>query len=390
LPLDLWHKSAGDKLHTLSYGQLNSVTTVMMAYSTYGTSYLVKKLKAGIGIEQLASRQAFEEFLAGARSSRITAGLALDEASYNNMLETFRKVKGTKTASQAVDLFDELTSHFHVEELDKLLSRNISAEQLSSTLRHALLAGGDNRKVLALISEMPDGRSLQALSDKLQGLGNVKSSFYADLADADFFAGIKNYLNLVDSWRALNNIGVDDVIRKNPDYLKNIDDYAKRSGKNADEVAGLAKNNKNGVEQFLDELENTPSSGHWDKNPFQRGKDIEDILGQNLPETFKTIDKFDNGIATSIKSLDVDAKTYQNISKLKSRLTKYVDELDGFTGYSLEGINIGNVSNGAPITAKRVELAIPKNGTSAQMQAINDVVNYANQKGITLITIIVP
>lgn len=185
---------------------------------------------------------------------------------------------------------------------------------------------------------------------------------------------------MVDAWEVLDNIGADDAIRKNPGYLKNVDDYAKRSGKSADEVADLAKNNENGIEQFLDELEDTPSSGHWDKNPFQRGRDIEDELGQNLPETFKTIDKYDDvtGEVTSIKSLDLDAKSYQSSSKLKSRLNKYMKELEGFDGYQLEGVEVGDLEN--PINSKTLEIALPRSATGAQSNVINEIISEGAKK----------
>jgi hypothetical protein len=35
----------------------------------------------------------------------------------------------------------------------------------------------------------------------------------------------------VRAWESLSKGGVEDVIRRNTDYLKNIDDYAVRSGK---------------------------------------------------------------------------------------------------------------------------------------------------------------
>ncbi len=143
----------------------------------------------------------------------------------------------------------------------------------------------------------------------------------------------------------------------------------------------------------------TPASGHWDKNPFQRGRDIEDQLGQDLPETFKTIDKFDfgTGDAISIKSLDLDVKTYQTPSKLRSRLNKYLEELDVFPGYQQEGFRVGNVSGGTPITSKSLELAIPRAATGEQLNVINEIIANAasrvsptNPNGINVIIRIIP
>ena len=135
----------------------------------------------------------------------------------------------------------------------------------------------------------------------------------------------------------------------------------------------------------------SPASGHWDKDPFQRGRDIEDVLGQNLPETFKTIDKYDDatGEATSIKSIDLDAKTYQTPSKLRYRLNKYLDELDKFDGYALENNYIGNVPGGKPINSKSLEIAIPHSASGEQLNVINEIIANGANKGINVKIVII-
>ena len=57
---------------------------------------------------------------------------------------------------------------------------------------------------------------------------------------------------------------------------------------------------------------------------------IEKQLGQNLPQTFPTIDKFTNGVATSIKSMDLAAKGYADPSKIIQTGKGYIDEVAGF------------------------------------------------------------
>jgi hypothetical protein len=47
----------------------------------------------------------------------------------------------------------------------------------------------------------------------------------------------------------------------------------------------------------------------------------------SLPPGFRTIDNFTNGIATSIKSIDLNAATYQDATRLTYRLTKYIRDL---------------------------------------------------------------
>jgi hypothetical protein len=212
----------------------------------------------------------------------------------------------------------------------------------------------------------------------------------ADLEDKAFRAYLFVNGKSVRAWESLSKGGVDDIIRKNTDYLRNIDDFAVRTGKNTDEIVDIGKNNENGIEQFLDELEDTPASGHWDLNPFQRGRNIEDDLGQNLPENFKTLDKYDDvtGEATSIKSIDLDAKTYQTASKLRGRLNKYIDELEKFDSYQLEGVEIGGIEN--PIFSKSLELAVPRAANGVQLDVLNEMIGVASNKGITLKIIVFP
>jgi hypothetical protein len=170
-------------------------------------------------------------------------------------------------------------------------------------------------------------------------------------------------------WEGLAKSNLYEAFRINVDYLDNISKHSASTGKSADEIVTLAKNNENGAEQFLDELENTPASGHWDLDPFQRGRNIEDDLGQNLPEPFKTIDIYDDatGIATSIKSIDLDAKTYQNASKLKSRLNKYAKDLDEFTSYTLGNRTVGNAQ--FPVNSRVLKVAIPRPASGAQLNS---------------------
>jgi hypothetical protein len=62
-------------------------------------------------------------------------------------------------------------------------------------------------------------------------------------------------------WKGLAKSNLYEAFRINIDYLDNISKHSTRTGKSADEIVTIAKNNENGAEQFLDELENTPSSG---------------------------------------------------------------------------------------------------------------------------------
>jgi len=117
----------------------------------------------------------------------------------------------------------------------------------------------------------------------------------------------------------------------------------------------------------------------WALKPLERGVAIENALGRNLPGNFPVIDRFANGIATSIKSLDLGAKTYQSLSTLSRTVTGYVDKVASFAGRTWGGASV----KGAEIQGRALELAIPMGGGSpAQHAALQAVVKYAQSVGV--------
>lgn len=63
-----------------------------------------------------------------------------------------------------------------------------------------------------------------------------------------------------------------------------------------------------------------------------RGVRIERALGKTTPDGFPVIDRFVGRVATSIKSMDLNAPAYQNVARITSRLNAYVDALANFEG----------------------------------------------------------
>lgn len=93
----------------------------------------------------------------------------------------------------------------------------------------------------------------------------------------------------------------------------------------------------------------------WKMSPLDRGWAIERRLG-GWGNNFPVIDKFENGIATSIKSLDLGAKTYQKTGAVFNKLKGYIDDLAGFSGGSQsDKINISL----RMVKGKTLELALP-------------------------------
>ena len=78
----------------------------------------------------------------------------------------------------------------------------------------------------------------------------------------------------------------------------------------------------------------------WNLAPFARGRAIEDIVFaglRRLHPNFPTVDAFEEGIATSLKSLDLQAASYASTSALLSKLGSYAAKLSAFNGARYAG-----------------------------------------------------
>ena len=117
----------------------------------------------------------------------------------------------------------------------------------------------------------------------------------------------------------------------------------------------------------------------WKLGWAARGNYFNEQLGENLPRTFKVIDKFLGGGATSIKSIDLRAATYQDGARLAQTLTRYVKKLVDYKGSSMGDIEIKS----SDIKRRILSLAIPKGAiTEAQRAAIETVRREARYLGI--------
>jgi hypothetical protein len=125
------------------------------------------------------------------------------------------------------------------------------------------------------------------------------------------------------------------------------------------------------------------TSGVWQLPPFQRGTTIHQMLGENLPPNFPVIDRFTNGVATSIKTLNLSAPTYQNIASLTSRIQGYINLLAKFQGAQWLQVQM--------ITARELVLAIPAgSSTPAQLAVLQGLQQYAANLGVTLTIVRIP
>ncbi|REC97235.1 hypothetical protein DEU35_2998 [Microbacterium sp. AG157] len=142
-----------------------------------------------------------------------------------------------------------------------------------------------------------------------------------------------------------------------------------------------------GAAERLTALANKLAHSPWLYGPSPRGFAIEARLGGNLPASFPTIDRFDRltGVATSIKSVDLGAATYQSDKALTRLLTGYIDKTAGFTGASWGGERI----IARDVTERVLQVAVPRGATDAQSAVLASMAQYAEQNGVKLIVEVV-
>ena len=120
----------------------------------------------------------------------------------------------------------------------------------------------------------------------------------------------------------------------------------------------------------------------WKMGWAKRGDYLHEKLGANLPRTFKTLDRFVDGAATSIKSIDLNAATYQDGARLTYRLNDYINKLANYQDSALGDIAV-KVKD---ITSRTLSLVIPRGSmTSVQRAAFDSARIRAEKLGIKIV-----
>lgn len=197
--------------------------------------------------------------------------------------------------------------------------------------------------------------------------------FLANIIQGDFSMVALNFVGFVpgvgDAIKAVGNLGqavvkigddiptitkvVIGVAEKNPDLIK----YFSKSDEVVDAIKSSVKSDsitKESLEKMLkyadeagiaiskssDLFKNGDNvidgvKGVWSEKPLERGKLIDEFInkhsvGKGLGSNFPVVDRVENNVLISTKSLDLGAKSYKNPKKLEKRLDKYIKQLTNF------------------------------------------------------------
>lgn len=133
------------------------------------------------------------------------------------------------------------------------------------------------------------------------------------------------------------------------------------------------------------------SSSIWNLTPLARGFaaelkffKAEQLLAKNFPR----IDHWAKGVATSIKSIDLTAKSYASTSALTRKIASYIDDLAKFNGGvrgATRGGEIVSIAEGA-VRGRTLILAIePGSASLAQRAALKELEATARSRGVDFI-----
>lgn len=150
--------------------------------------------------------------------------------------------------------------------------------------------------------------------------------------------------------------------------------------------------------KFFSDDESSNSSGNlsldsdinpWELGNFERGEFFNSEYGANLPSTFPVIDKFDNGLATSIVSLDLTKDTYSKNSNIEKKILDKLDQIENFDGANANINGENYCINSSDIKDKELLIVIPSNSPENRCEALVKIVdNYQNDSfNVTIVKV---
>ena len=118
----------------------------------------------------------------------------------------------------------------------------------------------------------------------------------------------------------------------------------------------------------------------WDLDNFERGTQIREKFGGNLPYNFPVISASSNNEIKSIKSLDATSPYYLSRANVNDKVKKYIRDLSGFSGTEYSGVAVEVDEN----TKKTLILVIPENTSDEIYTYFEDLNEYASERSVKL------
>lgn len=123
------------------------------------------------------------------------------------------------------------------------------------------------------------------------------------------------------------------------------------------------------LKKNADDEEKKMHDNVWNLPSLDRGAYFQQMEGANLPYNYPVLSSYVDGKATSIKSMDLTAPSYQKIENIDKQIDEYALRLlnfQGTTNWGSENISI----NKEMIQNNTLRLVIPENSSEVQKQVL--------------------
>ncbi len=126
----------------------------------------------------------------------------------------------------------------------------------------------------------------------------------------------------------------------------------------------------------------TSEDSIWDKENFERGLYFRELYGANLPESFPVLSAWRNGTATSIKSIDLTAPSYESGNDLYKKVVGHINEIAEYQGTDKPWGKDQIYIDGQEISNRVLIIIVPENSPASVIDELSGYCSYAESKGV--------
>lgn len=123
----------------------------------------------------------------------------------------------------------------------------------------------------------------------------------------------------------------------------------------------------------------------WELDNFSRGRRLRTLYGGNLPYDFPVVARWQAGDASAIKSIDLTAPSYRDLTVVRRTIRDQINRLAGFCGHIYERGEHHVVIDAADIERRTLNLIIPENSPSESLTVLGVLGREAAVSGVNLV-----
>jgi hypothetical protein len=136
------------------------------------------------------------------------------------------------------------------------------------------------------------------------------------------------------------------------------------------------------LELIIESDGETSEDSIWDKENFERGLYFRELYGANLPESFPVLSAWRNGTATSIKSIDLTAPSYESGNDLYKKVVGHINEIAEYQGTDKPWGKDQIYIDGQEISNRVLIIIVPENSPASVIDELSGYCSYAESKGV--------